>query len=277
MPQLIDAIQNPEAAGIQHFPLVSVGEGQAAITTACAALTGPLVEAPTARSAADDWRVSLHEAGHVIVGRVLGSELGGVTIIPSETYGGLTWGPNHFKSGFDSAADDDDIVVPDLAEKISALMPGPGESRSGVVDIFTHVHIRVVELCAGTASESLLLPDEAPWVAHSDIRKSRALARLICTSELAIDCYLSFGIAEAKALIEQHRAAVLAIAEALMVHRTLDAEQIDTIIASAPERARRADWARVMENAAGFADDIETSGVPLATRMEHPDHLHFRP
>jgi hypothetical protein len=35
--------------------------------------------------------------------------------------------------------------------------------------------------------------------------------------------------------------------------RTLDAEQINTIIAGAPERARRADWGKVLENVAGFA------------------------
>jgi hypothetical protein len=48
---------------------------------------------------------------------------------------------------------------------------------------------------------------------------------------------------------------VLAIAEALMIHRTLDAAMIDSIIAAAPERARRADWAGVMERAAKFAPD----------------------
>jgi hypothetical protein len=32
-------------------------------------------------------------------------------------------------------------------------------------------------------------------------------------------------------------------------YRTLDAEQIDTIIACAPERARRTDWAGVVESA----------------------------
>jgi hypothetical protein len=37
-------------------------------------------------------------------------------------------------------------------------------------------------------------------------------------------------------------APVLAIAKALMIHGTLDAAVIDTIIAAAPERARRADW-----------------------------------
>jgi len=43
-----------------------------------------------------------------------------------------------------------------------------------------------------------------------------------------------------------------------MIHRTLNAAMIDTIIAAAPERARRADWAGVMENAAGFAVSVES-------------------
>jgi hypothetical protein len=47
------------------------------------------------------------------------------------------------------------------------------------------------------------------------------------------------------------------IAEALMVHRTLDAEQIDTIIAAAPERARRIDWNGVLENAACLTAGLE--------------------
>jgi hypothetical protein len=88
---------------------------------------------------------------------------------------------------------------------------------------------------------------------EGDLKKSRALARLICTSEAAIDAYLRFGAEEAKALIMQHRAAVLAIAKALMVHRTLDAAMIDDIISRAPERARRTDWSKILENAAGFA------------------------
>jgi hypothetical protein len=42
-----------------------------------------------------------------------------------------------------------------------------------------------------------------------------------------------------------------------MIHRTLDAAMIDDIITAAPERARRADWAGVRENAAIFAGGLE--------------------
>jgi hypothetical protein len=204
-----------------------------------------------ARSPVDDWRVAVHESGHVVVGRALGEEVAGVTIVPSEHFGGLTWGPKHVRSEFDGSSADD-ALVPDLCGKIAASMPGPGEPRIDAAEIYAHVHVRVVDLCAGTAAETLLFPDAAPWIAHSDIRQARALASIICTSETAIDAYLLFGLAEAKALIQQHRAAVLAIAEALMIERTLNAEQIDALISAAPERARRADWAGVVESAAGF-------------------------
>jgi hypothetical protein len=48
--------------------------------------------------------------------------------------------------------------------------------------------------------------------------------------------------------------AVLAIAEERMIHRTLDGAMIDTIIAAAAERARRADWALIEFSAATFTD-----------------------
>src|SRR6266851_7394048 len=153
---------------------------------------------------------------HCVVGRVLGEEVGGCTIVPGADYGGLTWGPKGNSARLSSVDEE-----PDLCEKIGAMMPGPGESRSDVAEIFPHVHVGIVDLCAGTAAETLLHPDCEPWMAHSDIRQARMLASLICSSEPAIDAYLMFGLAEATALIVQHRAAVLAIAHALMVHRTL--------------------------------------------------------
>jgi hypothetical protein len=112
----------------------------------------------------------------------------------------------------------------------------PGESRTDAAEIFAHVQVRITDLCAGTAAETLLHPDCEPWIAQSDIREARALASLICSPESAIDAYVMFGLAEAKALIVRHRAAVLAIANALMVHRTLDAVMIHEIIARAPGR-----------------------------------------
>jgi hypothetical protein len=220
-----------------------IHEGHVAFVPAtCVDNAGGVDQHGVARSAVDDWRTAIHEASHCVIGRALGTDVAGCTIVPGDGYGGLTWGPAVDRSKL--STDDD---VPDLCEAIGGLMPGAGEPRVNAAEIFSHIHVRVVDLMAGTAGEMLLHPECLPWTAHSDIRQARVLASLICSSEEAITAYLEFGREEARALIGQRRAAVLAIAEALMVHRTLDAAKIDTIIAAAPERARRADWAGVMD------------------------------
>lgn len=225
-----------------------IHEGRAVVPSACVEKAGGVDQYDVARSSDDDWRTAIHEASHCVIGRALGQDIAGCTIVPGDDYGGLTWGP-----AFDRSMLSNHDEVPDLCEAIGELMPGAGEPRVNAAEIFAHVHVRVVDLMAGTAGELLLHPECTPWVAHSDIRQAKALASLICSSEEAITAYLDFGRQEAKELILRHRAAVLAIAEALMVHRTLDAAMIDTIIAVAPERARRADWIKVMDSAAGFS------------------------
>jgi ATP-dependent Zn protease len=203
---------------------------------------------PIVCSALDDRRTAIHEAGHVVVGRALGMEVGGCTIVEGPDFAGLTWGPTGNSARLSSMEE-----VPDLCEKIANLMPAFGEPRIHAAEIYAHVFVRVTDLMSGTAAEILLHPDCAPWVAHSDIRQARALASIICTSESSIDACLLLGSAEAESLILQHRAAVLAIADALMIERSLNAERIDTIISSAPECARRADWGKVLESAVAFA------------------------
>jgi hypothetical protein len=249
----LDVIQvSDRSAGLPHFPPLLLGAAASGVSPRRPGgrrLHVDDVEPVAVRSPVDDWRIALHEAGHVVVGRALGEQVGGVTIVAGPDFGGLTWGPLGNSARL-SATDADEC--PDLCEKLAGVMPGPGEPRIDAAEIYAHVFVRVIDLCAGTAAETLLHPDCEPWVAHSDIRQARALASLICSSESAIDAYLIFALAEAKALINQHRAAVLAIARALMIHRTLDAVIIHEIIALAPERARRADWARVQQSAAAL-------------------------
>jgi hypothetical protein len=50
------------------------------------------------RSAVNDWRTAIHEGSHCVVGRALGQDVAGCTIIPGDGYGGLTWGPMHDRS-----------------------------------------------------------------------------------------------------------------------------------------------------------------------------------
>jgi hypothetical protein len=112
-------------------------------------------------------RGSASSLRHVVIGRVLGEEVGRVTIVPSEIASGLTWGPIGNSSRLSSVDE-----KPDLCAQIAGLMPAFGEPRVNAAEIFAHCHVRVVDLCAGTAAETLLHPDNEPWIARSRMRMS---------------------------------------------------------------------------------------------------------
>jgi hypothetical protein len=47
------------------------------------------------RTEDDDQRIAVHEAGHAVAARLLGHEVGGVTVNPANGYEGLCWGVGH--------------------------------------------------------------------------------------------------------------------------------------------------------------------------------------
>jgi hypothetical protein len=201
-----------------------------------------------------DFRIAVHESGHVIVGRAIGAPVAGCTIVPGKNYSGLTWGPNGDPSKYGSTDD-----VGDLCSRLAPLMPQCGEPRSDVAEMIVHAHGRCVELLAGTEAERVLIPDRPPFDAIHDQREAGAFAGIICCTPAAVDDFLAYARREATALIEAHRSAVQALADALVVKRTLGGVEIDAIIITAlarnelaTEKQRRTTWARVQESAAAF-------------------------
>ncbi|MGO9682364.1 MAG: hypothetical protein ACLPTZ_07205, partial [Beijerinckiaceae bacterium] len=202
-----------------------------------------------------DRRVALHEAGHVLVGRALGGEIGGATITSTEFFAGRVWGPNgnpsHLGSGFD------------VCTEARPYLPRLGESRSDAAELFTHAIGRCIELAAGTASEKLFFPDDEPLTATDDQRQSSAFAGLVCCTPAAVGAFLAYAASEAAALLNEHRGVVIQVADALLERRTLNGAEIDQIIADAlaredlaAERSRRAAWAKTLLSAAEPAIDL---------------------
>src|SRR5450755_956164 len=128
-------------------------------------------------SEADDERIALHECSHALTGRLLGSPLGGVTCDAGPDYSGLCWGPSYVRRSKFAESEE----LPSLCAQIGPLMPGPGDNRADVADIYLHVHTRVIELVAGSVGEALFL-DCPPWNAADDRAQERALASLICST-----------------------------------------------------------------------------------------------
>ena len=141
-------------------------------------------------------------------------------------------------------------------------MPGPGEKRDNVVDVFMHVHTKVVELVAGSVAEALFLPGE-PTPAYSDRAQERALASLICSSPESVEAFIDFCMAEAAALLRPREHIVRALADALRIRRTMTGHEVDIVIAEAvsiraaeAERKRRADWRERTKSARAFLADV---------------------
>jgi hypothetical protein len=208
------------------------------------------------RTAADDERVALHEiGGHALVSRLLGFEVGGVTCEPGPDFGGLTWGPSHNREARFSS---ESASAASVRAIIGASMPGPGDSRTYVADIYLHVHATVTELVAGSVAESLFLPGE-PWAAGSDRAQERELTSLICSSPESVEAFIAYCRAEAAALLRPNEHLVRALTKELLVRRTMTGRQVDAAISKAvaaktlsDEHARRAAWRATMKSAAAF-------------------------
>jgi hypothetical protein len=201
----------------------------------------------------DDCRICIHESGHALASRILGSPLGGVTAQAGDGLSGLCWGPEYF-TRFAENVDDE----PELCEKLVGLMPRIGEPRSVIADITQHCHTMIVELRAGTVAERLFLPGE-PWFAADDRRQEIGLASLVASSPPTVDAFIAFCDAEAEAMLRLNEHILRALAEALRIRRTLTGTEVDEVIATAvseraaeAERQRRLDWKRAEQSAAWF-------------------------
>ena len=208
------------------------------------------------RTEDEDQRIAVHEAGHAICARLLGHEVGGVTVNPDPDRGsaGLCWGVG-YKEAFASGSGD----ASNVREALAPMMPKAGEDRSSVSDVFGSVYAKCVELMAGRAGEAMLLDGE-PVAPADDLRQARELAMLICSSEEAIETFISHCDVAARDLLLPYGDVVMVLSIVLRIKRTLGGPEIDDIISDVQarkalmaERVRRKRWEGVIENAAGLA------------------------
>ena len=140
--------------------------------------------------------------------------------------------------------------------------------------ILVHAHHKVLELVAGGQGELVLFPDAEPLHAVDDNRQALTYAGLVCCSPGSVNAFLDFARREAKAILEEHRSALIALTGALVRERTLSGSQINQVVAEAlafeeraAEQRRREAWKAVQARAATFAayretdDDLRRDGT----------------
>jgi hypothetical protein len=212
---------------------------------------------PTPRAPSEDWRTALHESGHLITGLLVGRADGKVTIEPSEAFGGLTWwSDEQSPQSIDLLEGEKEVLAQCL--DVHSVLPLPGASRECLTPLAAAIHEQLIVDLAGKAAEALFFTYGPALEPASDLRKARARAGQLCSSDAANDAMLAWAFEEAKARLYQHRGAVLAIAEALVKRRTLtDPAEITELVAKgearqslAEDQERRAAMRRVAESAA---------------------------
>ncbi|WP_128970825.1 hypothetical protein [Bradyrhizobium tropiciagri] len=97
----------------------------------------------------DDVRIAIHEAGHAVCTRLLGHEVGGVTVNPDPVRGseGLCWGLGHAEAFAEGRGD-----ASHVRDALRPMMPQPGEDRRPVADVFGNVYAKCIEFMAGRAA-----------------------------------------------------------------------------------------------------------------------------
>jgi hypothetical protein len=102
-------------------------------------------------------------------------------------------------------------------------MPGALDSE------LEQAHSHVVGWLAGIEAEELFCDELLARTGH-DIQAARSIATLIVRGVSDIDSYIDRARIETRALLTVHAASVLAIAAALIEHRTISGDMIDRII-----------------------------------------------
>jgi ATP-dependent Zn protease len=69
-----------------------------------------------------------------------------------------------------------------------------------------------------------------------DIDEAASIARLMCRSPASVNTHIEFAKTEARALLANRAAAVLAVANALAERRTLSGTEIDRIVIRSKNR-----------------------------------------
>jgi hypothetical protein len=166
-----------------------------------------------------DYRVAIHESGHVTVGRALGMPVCGATINFFDGHFGRTWSDA-------SDLQDGAETVESICARLAPLMP------EAIAAERLQLHHSVMELLGGAEAERLFSDTMLPNTTH-DLQEATCIARLIVRSPSSVDAYLASARAEVVALLIEHTAAVFAVADALIERRALTGEQIDRAISRA--------------------------------------------
>jgi hypothetical protein len=99
-----------------------------------------------------------------------------------------------------------------VAKNVSQCMPGPGESRDELADVFAALQARTIRLMSGGAAEMAVLEDSPPRCVESDVCAASALSGIICRTEASRFAIIEHCYQEALAIIQANKSVLIALA-----------------------------------------------------------------
>lgn len=219
-------------------------------------MTNQVAKCPPGQTFNRDFRCAVHEIGHLLLARLLGDSVDGVTIDPGPGYDGQVWGPWSFKA-FTSG----DVDAAQIRAVLQPSMPCQGEDHSPAANIALQVTNQVLQFMGGRAAEKLVLRGR-PWPSMSDYNQARELAAIVCGSPKSIERFLKFCEQQAEDLLKPHLDLIFALVPVLRIRRTMTGAEVDEAIATilarfdlAVEQKRRHQWRQRVENTAAFKSE----------------------
>ncbi|MHC2334696.1 hypothetical protein [Bradyrhizobium sp. USDA 4454] len=195
-------------------------------------------------------RISIHEAGHAIVARILDKPVSLATVVADAElgYGGCVWSGEGELTRRSSLREGESTVF-EIARVVDQHMPRHGEARDDADAWFSCVLHHVIEALAGAAAENVIFGSFNEHGCSSDFLKAARYAQTICSSDRSAWQFLEFARTEAEEMLTRYRGVLVALARALRDQKEMDGAAIDRVIFETlahedldRERERRAYW-----------------------------------
>jgi ATP-dependent Zn protease len=211
---------------------------------------------PDPRSLAELKACAIHEAGHAVTAAALGRTLQGVSLQLAGTSGGMT---RMAHPGFiPTRAVIEDTVVIGLAGRAADVVLGAGASAGAVGDLA----IATRELSALHATYGL----GNTLLHRTGIEDASALVRADPRFAQSVEADLQRLLSRAVMIVTAHRAAVLAVAEALIAYPVLSGAQVQALMEAHPPSPAAGDdvpaSAARTRDADAFDDGFEGGTLP---------------
>ncbi len=210
--------------------------------------------------------VAYHEAGHALLGDLLGQEVASVSIVPRDRAAGLTWFTPTERSAEDGIETRRDLEIRNIValggRVAEEMIYGPEGVTTGAgsdLQKVAQVAYAMVDNCGfgkGMAPRATLLGGDGGRFSGPQVSEKELAQRSDAVNELAFKAER-----EAKRLMTKNKESLHAIANALLVAETISGDQLKAII-----KGRK--WDEVVVSEDGDELDLEDDNLVPAVAVD---------